>query len=164
VLGFALTGCGSSNSTAVDATPSQDGATQDGGPHDGPTPAGTMVLTSPAFAEGATIPTANMCDGANTSPMLSWTGAPSGTQSRAARPARAAGGLGALRHPEAGAPPAGRDREPLGSGQRSRGAPDRQHPCADHRLLRPVPAGRADGAQLRVRGVRARHDNAAGGD
>jgi Raf kinase inhibitor-like YbhB/YbcL family protein len=40
-----------------------------------------MTLTSPAFSEGGTVPIANTCKGANTSPALSWTGAPSGTQS-----------------------------------------------------------------------------------
>lgn len=81
VLGFALTGCSSSSANAVDAAPSPDGAPQDGAPQDGAPPAGRMVLTSSAFSEGATIPTVNTCNGANTSPVLSWTGAPSGTQS-----------------------------------------------------------------------------------
>jgi len=75
IAGLALTGCGSSNANAVDAAASQDGAAQDGGPASG------MVLTSPAFTEGGTVPTVNTCDGANTSPVLSWTGAPAGTQS-----------------------------------------------------------------------------------
>ena len=43
-------------------------------------PAGSMKLTSPAFAEGGMIPDNNTCKGANTSPVLAWTGAPSGTQ------------------------------------------------------------------------------------
>jgi Raf kinase inhibitor-like YbhB/YbcL family protein len=43
-------------------------------------PAGSMKLTSPAFAEGGAIPDDNSCKGANTSPVLAWTGAPTGTQ------------------------------------------------------------------------------------
>ena len=73
VVALALAGCGSNSARTVDA------ATGDGGPGDGP--AATMSLTSTAFAEGGAIPTANTCKGANTSPALAWTGAPSGTQS-----------------------------------------------------------------------------------
>jgi Raf kinase inhibitor-like YbhB/YbcL family protein len=40
-----------------------------------------MQLTSPAFKEGDTIPTAHTADGANVSPPLSWTGAPGNSQS-----------------------------------------------------------------------------------
>jgi Raf kinase inhibitor-like YbhB/YbcL family protein len=39
-------------------------------------PPGTFVLTSPAFAEGGTIPDENSCQGVNISPALAWTGAP----------------------------------------------------------------------------------------
>ncbi len=80
VLGLALPGCSSSSANAVDAPPAQDAAAQDGAAQDGG-PASGMVLTSPAFAEGGTVPTVNTCNGANTSPVLSWTGAPSSTQS-----------------------------------------------------------------------------------
>jgi len=38
-----------------------------------------FTLTSSAFAEGAVIPIAHACDGANRSPALAWTGAPAGT-------------------------------------------------------------------------------------
>lgn len=41
--------------------------------------ASTLVLTSSAFAEGATIPIQYTCSGAQTSPPLRWTGVPSGT-------------------------------------------------------------------------------------
>lgn len=80
VLGLALSGCSSSSANAVDAPPAQDAGAQDGAAQDGG-PAAGMVLTSPAFAEGGTVPTVNTCNGANTSPVLSWTGAPAGTQS-----------------------------------------------------------------------------------
>jgi len=65
LFGLLLAGCSRDGARAVDA------ATQ---------PA-SMILTSPAFAEGAPIPVANTCHGADTSPALAWTGAPSGTQS-----------------------------------------------------------------------------------
>lgn len=72
LIGIALSGCGSSSSTnTIDAT-STDG-----------TSAGSFILTSSAFAEGATIPAANTCSGANASPPLAWTGAPSDTNSYA---------------------------------------------------------------------------------
>lgn len=44
-----------------------------------PTPVPPFQLTSGAFAGGATIPRAYTCDGADTSPDLAWTGAPTGT-------------------------------------------------------------------------------------
>jgi Raf kinase inhibitor-like YbhB/YbcL family protein len=71
-LGLVLAGCGSSSGNTIDAA-GQDATTDSLG--------GSMVLTSPAFSEGGTIPTANTCKGANTSPMLTWTGALTGTQS-----------------------------------------------------------------------------------
>jgi len=40
-----------------------------------------MQIRSPAFASGGAIPAMHTCDGADTSPALSWTGAPSGTRS-----------------------------------------------------------------------------------
>jgi Raf kinase inhibitor-like YbhB/YbcL family protein len=50
-----------------------------------PTPAGqagtAFQLTSPAFAEGADIPTVFTCDGQDRSPPLHWSRAPAGTQS-----------------------------------------------------------------------------------
>jgi Raf kinase inhibitor-like YbhB/YbcL family protein len=45
-----------------------------------PTP---FALTSPAFHEGAAIPSRSTCDGADVSPELRWAGAPAGTQSLA---------------------------------------------------------------------------------
>lgn len=41
----------------------------------------SMVLSSPAFAAGASIPAGYSCDGKDQSPPLRWTGAPAGTQS-----------------------------------------------------------------------------------
>jgi Raf kinase inhibitor-like YbhB/YbcL family protein len=40
-----------------------------------------FTLTSAAFEDGALIPRAATCDGADRSPALDWTGAPAGTQS-----------------------------------------------------------------------------------
>jgi Raf kinase inhibitor-like YbhB/YbcL family protein len=78
-LGIAvlLVGCGDSS----DGTRPPDAATRDGAPAD--TPAAGFTLTSPAFAAGGAIPAANTCSGANTSPQLTWSGAPSGTLSYA---------------------------------------------------------------------------------
>jgi Raf kinase inhibitor-like YbhB/YbcL family protein len=42
---------------------------------------GNLLLSSPAFADNSTIPVVYSCDGQNTSPALSWSGAPVGTQS-----------------------------------------------------------------------------------
>ena len=61
-LGLALAGCGSSDNAH-------------------PSDAATLTLTSPAFVAGGAIPAANTCSGVNTSPQLTWTGAPSGTLS-----------------------------------------------------------------------------------
>jgi Raf kinase inhibitor-like YbhB/YbcL family protein len=70
-LGLVVAGCGGSDAKPVDAATGQDGTA----------PGGSMTLTSPAFSEGGIVPTVNTCNGANTSPTLTWTGAPSGTQS-----------------------------------------------------------------------------------
>src|SRR3954466_16047256 len=43
--------------------------------------AAALVLASPAFANGGTIPTRYTCDGANVSPSLRWTAPPRGTAS-----------------------------------------------------------------------------------
>ena len=43
----------------------------------------TLQLTSPAFAEGATIPADFTCHGAGVSPPLQWTGVPAGARSLA---------------------------------------------------------------------------------
>jgi hypothetical protein len=71
LIALAIAGCGGKDAKPVDAGNGQDGAV----------PGNSMTLTSPAFSEGGTIPTVNTCKGANTSPMLTWTGTPSGTQS-----------------------------------------------------------------------------------
>ena len=42
-----------------------------------------MKLTSPAFAEGATIPKKHTCDGEDVSPALHWEGVPASTKSLA---------------------------------------------------------------------------------
>jgi hypothetical protein len=42
-----------------------------------------MELLSASFAHGGSIPVRHTCDGANTSPPLSWSGVPSGTESLA---------------------------------------------------------------------------------
>jgi hypothetical protein len=41
----------------------------------------TLTLTSTAFTEGASIPSAYTCEGKDVSPPLSWSGVPAGTQS-----------------------------------------------------------------------------------
>lgn len=43
----------------------------------------TLRLTSPAFADGAAIPRAHTCDGADASPPLDWSAAPEGARSLA---------------------------------------------------------------------------------
>lgn len=70
--GFLLAGCGSNNASSSDAAP--QGPSSDA-PND------AIVVTSSDFVEGGTIPVANTCTGANTSPPLAWTGAPAGTKS-----------------------------------------------------------------------------------
>jgi Raf kinase inhibitor-like YbhB/YbcL family protein len=40
-----------------------------------------FTLTSPAFADGAAIPTRHTCDGENRSPLLTWSQGPEGTRS-----------------------------------------------------------------------------------
>lgn len=48
-----------------------------------PTPPAAFTLTSSAFAAGGAIPAKYTCDGADTSPPLSWKGTPTGTKSLA---------------------------------------------------------------------------------
>jgi len=43
----------------------------------------SMILTSPAFSNGGAIPARYTCSGADVSPPLAWSGAPTGTQSLA---------------------------------------------------------------------------------
>jgi Raf kinase inhibitor-like YbhB/YbcL family protein len=40
----------------------------------------TLTVSSPAFEEGGAIPVQHSCDGADTSPPLTWSGAPPGTR------------------------------------------------------------------------------------
>ena len=70
-LSLALVGCAG----AATPAPQPTGADAQAG-----TP---MVLTSPAFVEGATIPRQYTCDGANVSPPLAWRAAPAAAQSLA---------------------------------------------------------------------------------
>jgi len=65
LLGLVLSSCGDDGNR-----PSTDGAASD-----------TVAVTSAAFVEGGAIPIAHTCKDANTSPALSWAGAPGGTQS-----------------------------------------------------------------------------------
>jgi Raf kinase inhibitor-like YbhB/YbcL family protein len=41
----------------------------------------SLIVTSPAFGNGATIPLKHTRDGGNVSPLLRWTGAPKGARS-----------------------------------------------------------------------------------
>lgn len=80
VLAVLVIGCGGDGEN----TPDPDGSVESDASPDGPAPdgpAGAFTLTSTAFLEGQTIPTAHTCDGANTSPALAWTGAPAGALS-----------------------------------------------------------------------------------
>jgi len=43
----------------------------------------TLIVTSPAFSEGETVPAKYTCDGSDLSPQLDWTSVPQGTQSLA---------------------------------------------------------------------------------
>jgi Raf kinase inhibitor-like YbhB/YbcL family protein len=72
-------GGGGTNGGANDAAAAAD-ATADARPNDDAA-VGTITVTSSAFANGAAIPAAHTCSGANASPPLAWTGAPAGTQS-----------------------------------------------------------------------------------
>jgi phosphatidylethanolamine-binding protein (PEBP) family uncharacterized protein len=40
-----------------------------------------LLLTSPVFSPGGAIPSEYLCDGADISPPLNWSGVPEGTQS-----------------------------------------------------------------------------------
>ncbi|SOD58141.1 phospholipid-binding protein, PBP family [Streptomyces zhaozhouensis] len=52
-------------------------------PHDFHPPVAAFEVTSEGFDEGATLPDAQVHAGGNTSPQLSWSGAPEGTRSYA---------------------------------------------------------------------------------
>lgn len=73
---------GSSTTSSTTTTSSSAGGGGEGG-EGGAVP---FAISSPAFDEGGTIPSANVCvsgGGANQSPVLSWTAGPAGTQSYA---------------------------------------------------------------------------------
>jgi Raf kinase inhibitor-like YbhB/YbcL family protein len=75
LFALALVGCSDPAATPVDAAPGADAAVGSDAP------GAMLALTSAAYAEGGVIPVDNSCKGANTSPPLAWTGAPSATQS-----------------------------------------------------------------------------------
>jgi len=78
------TGEGGSGTTSTSTTSSSSSA--GGGGEGGEGGAVPFAISSPAFSEGGTIPSANVCvsgGGANQSPVLSWTAGPAGTQSYA---------------------------------------------------------------------------------
>jgi Raf kinase inhibitor-like YbhB/YbcL family protein len=81
LLVVVLTACGSDSSPEKPPIDAPDEVVPDG-PPDAPMPP-DFILTSSAYTEGGTIPTAHTCDGADSSPQLSWTGTPSGTMSYA---------------------------------------------------------------------------------
>jgi hypothetical protein len=61
-----------------------DGATRTAGTADDPVPpagAPSLVVTSNEFKDGAAVPIAHTCDGADVAPSLAWTGAPATTKS-----------------------------------------------------------------------------------
>lgn len=69
---------------AATATPGRTatamaGATANASAATSPTVASGLTITSSAFADGGTIPVQYTCSGAQTSPPLSWSGAPAGT-------------------------------------------------------------------------------------
>jgi hypothetical protein len=72
-VAFLVAGCAGGNDTA-------------GGPEmrvANPSSAGTITLTSPAFANGAVIPKAHTCKGSGTPPELHWSGVPDQARSLA---------------------------------------------------------------------------------
>jgi Raf kinase inhibitor-like YbhB/YbcL family protein len=66
VIVVALAGCGGGGGGAVQGT--------------APSAPDKFTLSSPAFREGGTIPKRFTCDGAGTSPPLSWTGVPASSK------------------------------------------------------------------------------------
>jgi len=78
-----LGACGDDGGSSGTADAGIDSSVIDGGADaaiDAP-PASTFTLTSPTITEGMTIPVVHTCDGANTSPALTWTNPPVGTMS-----------------------------------------------------------------------------------
>jgi Raf kinase inhibitor-like YbhB/YbcL family protein len=83
----ALGACSSSNSSPKDGggtggTGAGGAPANDAASNPDASPA-TITLTSTAFTDGQAFPAVNTCAGANTSPALSWTAGPTGTQSYA---------------------------------------------------------------------------------
>lgn len=71
------------SSSGTDGSADKDGATTNDSGRSGDAAAGTLTVTSPAFAAGATIPNVHSCNGAGESIPLQWSGAPDGTRSYA---------------------------------------------------------------------------------
>lgn len=73
--------CSSSGSSGSGGSSTIGGSSTTGGSEAPGSTAGSgrLTLTSSAFADGGAIPKDNTCQGAGTSPELSWAGAPSGT-------------------------------------------------------------------------------------
>lgn len=69
------------SSTTTVVSSSSGAPEEDAGTDAAAEPAGPFTLTSTAFEEGGVIPTAHACHGANTSPPLAWSGAPTDTKS-----------------------------------------------------------------------------------
>ena len=78
--GGTTAGTGGTTAGTGGTTAGTGGATADASANDA---GATMTLTSSALTEGATFAATNTCAGVNTSPPLSWTGAPTGTMSYA---------------------------------------------------------------------------------
>ena len=72
-IAFLVASCGGDDSTPAQGDAAVDGATAVDASVDAPSQ-GTFTLTSPMLAPSAAIAMANTCDGANTSPELTWTG------------------------------------------------------------------------------------------
>lgn len=83
VLGLLTGACSQGAPKAADSSPALPPASEtDSGQK--PTSGSNNMsfkLTSSAFSEGGSIPTVYTCEGKDTSPPLSWTGAPAGTRS-----------------------------------------------------------------------------------
>jgi len=74
-----VVGCGGGDTPNNPDGPVTDGPAPDTQSPDGP--ASAFAITSPLYVDGAAIPSAITCDGANTSPQLEWVNAPAGTLS-----------------------------------------------------------------------------------
>jgi Raf kinase inhibitor-like YbhB/YbcL family protein len=63
------------------APPAEENGDENGDGNGAPPADVELVITSPAFGEGETIPTEHACVGQDMSPELNWSGVPAGTQS-----------------------------------------------------------------------------------